>query len=373
MTDSSGSVQGQYTYDPYGRATTLQGSLQSDFQFARCYIHQRSGLNLTLRRAYSSQFGRFLSRDPIGERGGKNLFAYVSNGPNLWIDPSGLKPEPGKARYNEGEADPINPGGDDGDHGEGEHYVPPPPPFKKPDCVDRKNCDGRPTRTYNRAVPDSDSNFPCTKGDNNSCCKDSEDDTMYDSCGKRVCDTGPHHDQPPPPPNPAGASKCMFFQNKVRVCTSVFSHWAWRNASYRTLLILLIFFATNQLQSVAANPLAEKDNNVGVNMMGKRDYKGAIEEFSKSLSKDPNFVIAFVNRGLAKAKLKDFEGAVKDYNAALHIDRHNFSALSGRAQAYENLRMFDKAILDLSTLIDLNQGSRSFYLKKKSKSEEKAR
>ena len=56
-TNSSGVVQGQLGYDPFGRPTQLQGSLSPDFQYAGYYLHSRSNLNLTCFRAYSSTLG----------------------------------------------------------------------------------------------------------------------------------------------------------------------------------------------------------------------------------------------------------------------------------------------------------------------------
>lgn len=38
---------------------------------------------------YSAELGRFLTRDPIGYRGGINLVAYVGNNPPATIDPHG--------------------------------------------------------------------------------------------------------------------------------------------------------------------------------------------------------------------------------------------------------------------------------------------
>ena len=39
---------------------------------------------------YNPSTGRWLSRDPIGERGGRNLFAFVSNQPQAACDKLGL-------------------------------------------------------------------------------------------------------------------------------------------------------------------------------------------------------------------------------------------------------------------------------------------
>lgn len=90
LTDGSGAVQAQYAFDPFGRSTKLQGSLDSDFQYAGYYMHQRSGLNLTVFRAYNSRMGRWISRDPVEEEMGSNLFAYVLNAPVAWTDSLGL-------------------------------------------------------------------------------------------------------------------------------------------------------------------------------------------------------------------------------------------------------------------------------------------
>jgi YD repeat-containing protein len=62
LTNSSGSVQAQYSYDPYGQATQLQGTLVCDFQFTGVYYEPTSNFNLMVHRAYSSSLGRFISR-----------------------------------------------------------------------------------------------------------------------------------------------------------------------------------------------------------------------------------------------------------------------------------------------------------------------
>jgi RHS repeat-associated protein len=90
MTDTSGAIHARYEYDPYGRLTKIQGDLDSDFTYAGYYNHSASGLYATLNRSYSAELGRWISRDPIEEAGGINLYGYVGNNPIDETDPSGL-------------------------------------------------------------------------------------------------------------------------------------------------------------------------------------------------------------------------------------------------------------------------------------------
>ncbi len=54
------------------------------------YFDDETGLHYNLFRYYAPECGRFVSQDPIGLRGGLNLYAYAPN-PLTWIDPLGLK------------------------------------------------------------------------------------------------------------------------------------------------------------------------------------------------------------------------------------------------------------------------------------------
>ena len=52
-------------------------------------VDEESGLHYNRARYYDPSVGRFISTDPIGLRGGLNLWQYVDN-PIEWIDPLGL-------------------------------------------------------------------------------------------------------------------------------------------------------------------------------------------------------------------------------------------------------------------------------------------
>jgi len=93
LADSSGIVQTQYTYEPFGNTTFSGQTSANPFQFTG-RENDGTGLYYYRARYYSPTFGRFISEDPIEFEGGPNLYAYVDNSPTNWQDPSGLQGPP---------------------------------------------------------------------------------------------------------------------------------------------------------------------------------------------------------------------------------------------------------------------------------------
>ena len=88
---ANGTMLSSSRYDAWGVRTTVGAQDAASFGFTGHLEHKELGLVFTLYRAYDPVTGRWLSRDPIGENGGVNLYGYVSNSPlNLW-DPLGLE------------------------------------------------------------------------------------------------------------------------------------------------------------------------------------------------------------------------------------------------------------------------------------------
>ncbi len=90
VSNSLGVVQAEYRYDPYGRIENLSTSSIGDHRYACYYLHQRSGLDMTLHRFYNPSTGTWLSRDPVNDNMLPNLYKYCSGNPIGAIDPSGL-------------------------------------------------------------------------------------------------------------------------------------------------------------------------------------------------------------------------------------------------------------------------------------------
>ncbi|MED0323536.1 RHS repeat-associated core domain-containing protein, partial [Escherichia marmotae] len=68
------------------------------------YFDEETGLHYNLFRYYAPECGRFISQDPIGLRGGLNLYAYAPN-PLSWIDPFGLSACNAPGGYKKGDID----------------------------------------------------------------------------------------------------------------------------------------------------------------------------------------------------------------------------------------------------------------------------
>ena len=88
MVDGGLSIVGSYKYDPYGR--TISSSGNNHYQFSSKEIHGNSGMYYYLYRFYDPNTQRWLNRDPIGLKGGINLYGFTENEPINAVDALGL-------------------------------------------------------------------------------------------------------------------------------------------------------------------------------------------------------------------------------------------------------------------------------------------
>ena len=84
------SNQTTYAYDPYGVSTSAGAATNNTYQFTgRENDGTTAGLMFYRARYYNPAWGRFVSEDPIGVAGGVNLYGYVSQNPEFFVDPNG--------------------------------------------------------------------------------------------------------------------------------------------------------------------------------------------------------------------------------------------------------------------------------------------
>lgn len=85
---SGGTVVAEYEYSPFGDTIRATGAYAqtNPFRFSTKYTDNETGLVYYGLRFYSPAQGRFLGRDPVGEQGGLNLYAFCGNDPINHID-----------------------------------------------------------------------------------------------------------------------------------------------------------------------------------------------------------------------------------------------------------------------------------------------
>ncbi len=88
--DGTGTLQTQYTYEPFGYATQTGLASTSSYKYTG-REDDGSGLDYYRARYYHPRLQRFIAEDPIGFEGGDvNLYEYVSGNPLIFTDPTGL-------------------------------------------------------------------------------------------------------------------------------------------------------------------------------------------------------------------------------------------------------------------------------------------
>jgi RHS repeat-associated protein len=81
----------RYEYSPFGDAKRITGymGIANPFRFSTRFTDNESSLLVYPERYYNPRTGRWLSRDPIGEQGGINLYSFLLNSPIASFDPRG--------------------------------------------------------------------------------------------------------------------------------------------------------------------------------------------------------------------------------------------------------------------------------------------
>jgi RHS repeat-associated protein len=89
VTDSSGNVQTEYTYESFGRTIATGAPNSNSYQYTG-RENDGTGLYYYRARYYHPALQRFISEDPIGFAGGDiNFYAYVGGNPVNYVDPTG--------------------------------------------------------------------------------------------------------------------------------------------------------------------------------------------------------------------------------------------------------------------------------------------
>lgn len=107
-------------------------------------------------------------------------------------------------------------------------------------------------------------------------------------------------------------------------------------------------------QAISLNPeFVQAYLQRGVAHEFKGDYDHAVSDFDRAIQLDPDFRPAYTNRGLAYIRIGDFVGAIADFTTAISIEPDFAGSYYGRGLAYFYQRKYDQAIADFSRAIEI--------------------
>lgn len=109
------------------------------------------------------------------------------------------------------------------------------------------------------------------------------------------------------------------------------------------------------------NEDTEKFNNLADSFFENKDYKSAIENYTKAIDINTNDPLLYLYRGQSKSELKDYLGALSDYSKAIELEPEDGFIYESIGNVYSEMKDYKKAIQAFTTSIE-KDFCPSFYL-----------
>ncbi|AFW95420.1 TPR repeat-containing protein [Anabaena sp. 90] len=107
------------------------------------------------------------------------------------------------------------------------------------------------------------------------------------------------------------------------------------------------------LESLTSSDI-DKYISLGNECFNKKDYKGAIDDWTQAININPNYAKAYFNRGLARYHLGDKQSAIDDWTQAIRINPNYADTYYSRGLAHSELGDNQSAIDDYTQAININ-------------------
>ena len=125
---------------------------------------------------------------------------------------------------------------------------------------------------------------------------------------------------------------------------------------------------------IKLSPTSEAYYNRG-SARSNNDRIGAISDYTKSINLDPNFSMAYNNRGWAKFEIKNYAAALNDLNKAIELDPNNSVAYDSRQETKFAMGDLNGSLIDCNKALEINPNCSNsllfkgrIYFKKNNKS-----
>jgi tetratricopeptide (TPR) repeat protein len=95
-----------------------------------------------------------------------------------------------------------------------------------------------------------------------------------------------------------------------------------------------------------------------------KNYNEAIENYDKAIETDPNYIKAYIQKGILLTELKRTKEAIECYDKAIEIDPTSSEAYASKAAMLETLKKFDDAIIWYNKAIEVDPNNPDLFVSK---------
>ena len=129
-----------------------------------------------------------------------------------------------------------------------------------------------------------------------------------------------------------------------------------KNAKLSILVVLMVDVFLFACTPSKAEPDAKalKHYHLAGDYASQGQMDLAIEQYNEAISIDPEFTVAYFDRGIAFQRIEDYDQAIADYTQAIALDPDYASSYYQRGVTYYYQGDLEKAISDLNKATELD-------------------
>jgi tetratricopeptide (TPR) repeat protein len=129
-----------------------------------------------------------------------------------------------------------------------------------------------------------------------------------------------------------------------------------KNSTFSVLIFLMViaFLFACVSSKAEPDPKALEHYQLAEDYASQGQMDLAIEQYTKAISVDPEYVAAYSNRGIAYQHIDDYDQAIADFTQAITLDPEHVLSYYQRAVVYHHQGDLDKAISDLNRATELD-------------------
>ena len=124
----------------------------------------------------------------------------------------------------------------------------------------------------------------------------------------------------------------------------------------RILAFVFIFVAFSFFPDARGSERSESYKAKGDAFYQQKHYDKAIEEFTKAIEEDPDFLAAYYNRGLANYDLHLYYKAIVDFDMVIMLNPDDKDSYFSRGLSYSKVNKLKLALSDMKKAADLGDG-----------------